>query len=65
MYLHRSRFQQLPWSAETIYLKIHPKGRVQSQEPTQPDRQAGNATASSAGGFPDPDGKADTFSDDH
>src|SRR5690606_37515201 len=41
MYLHRSRFQQLPWSAETIYLKIRPKGRVQSLEPTQPDRQAG------------------------
>ena len=60
MYLHRSRFQQLPWSSETIYLKICPKGRVQSLEPTQPDRQAGNPTAPtapSAGNSPDPDGK--------
>ncbi|HCF95032.1 MAG TPA: hypothetical protein DEW46_08220 [Verrucomicrobia bacterium] len=61
MYSHWSRFQQLPWSAETIDLTIYPTGRVQSQEPTQPDGQAGNATASSAGGFPDPDG----ISDDH
>jgi len=40
------------------------KSRLQSMELTHPDRLVENATAPSAGGFPDPDGKAATFSDD-
>ena len=32
-------------------------------EPTHPDRLVENVTAPSAGGSPDPDGKAATFSD--
>jgi hypothetical protein len=64
MQLHRNRFQQLPWSTESVSLKIPPKSRLQSMEPTHPDRLVENATAPSAGGFPGPDGKADAFSDD-
>ena len=67
MQLHRSSYQQLPWPVETVYLIIPQKCWGQSMEPTHPHRQVANATAPSAGGFPDPDGKvwmgADTFSD--
>jgi len=34
-------------------------------EPSHPDKLVENATAPSAGGFPDPAGKVDTFSYDH
>ncbi len=49
--LHWSRFQQLPWSTESVSLKITPKSRLQSMEPTHPDRLVENVTAPSAGGF--------------
>ncbi len=55
--LHRSRFQQLPWSTASVSLKKPQKGRLQSMEPTHPDRQLENVTAPSAGGSPDPDGE--------
>jgi hypothetical protein len=62
--LHRSRFQQLPWSTESVSRKKPRKSRLQSMEPTHPDRLVENVTAPSAGGFPGPDGKAATISDD-
>jgi hypothetical protein len=55
--LHRSRFQQLPWSTESVSLKIPPQSRLQSMDPTHPDRLVENVTAPSAGGFPGPDGE--------
>ena len=55
--LHWSRFQQLPWSIESVSLKITPKSRLQTMEPTHPDRLVENVTAPSAGGFPGPDGE--------
>jgi hypothetical protein len=55
--LHRSRFQQLPWSTESVSLKKPQKSRLQSMEPAHPDRLLENVTAPSAGGFPGPDGE--------
>ena len=64
MQIRRGFFLHQTWSSETVHLTNFPKGRDQNMEPTHPHGQVENATASPAGGSPDPVGKTATFSCD-